>query len=82
MKSKLVIPFTTEQKGGSKKTFKLLNDTEINNKMTKNPNLMNFVKKLLFKNEQEKNKSETKVNYVKASTTKNYYKNINNKIFK
>ena len=44
--------------------------------MTKNPNLMNFVKKLLFKNEQEKNKSETKINYVKASTTKNYYKNI------
>ena len=77
MKNKLVLPFTNEQNGGSKKTFKLLNDNEINKKITKNPSLMNFVKKLLFKNEQNKNNSEKKINYVKASTTKNYYKNIN-----
>jgi hypothetical protein len=76
MKSKLVLPFTNEQKGGSKKTFKLLNDSEINKKITKNPSLMNFVKKILFKNEQNKNNSENKINYVKASTTKNYYKKI------
>ena len=76
MKNKLVLPFTNEQKGGSKKTFKLLNDSEINKKMTKNQSLMNFVKKLLFKNEQNKNNSENKINYVKASTTKNYYKNV------
>ena len=76
MKNKLVLPFTNEQKGGSKKTFKLLNDSEINKKITKNPSLMNFVKKILFKNEQNKNNSENNINYVKASTTKNYYKNI------
>ena len=76
MKNKLVLPFTNEQKGGSKKTFKLLNDSEINKKIKKNPSLMNFIKKVLFKNEQNKNNSENKINYVKASTTKNYYKNI------
>jgi len=77
MKSKLVLPFTNEQIAGSKKTFKLLNNDEINNKVTKNPNLMNFVKKLLFNN--NKNNSENKINYIKASTTKNYYQNINKK---
>ena len=76
MKNKLVLPFTNTETGGSKKTFKLLNDSEINKKIIRNPSLMNFVKKILFKNEQSKNNSENKINYVKASSTKNYYKNI------
>ena len=76
MKNKLLLPFTNIETGGSKKTFKLLNDSEINKKIIRNPSLMNFVKKILFKNEQSKNNSENKINYVKASSTKNYYKNI------
>jgi len=79
MKKKIVIPFTNETKTSSKKTFKLLNNNEIDSKIVKNNNLMKFVKKILF-NENNKNadvnSNESTINYVKASKTKNYYKNI------
>lgn len=79
MKKKLVIPFTNETKTSSKKTFKLLNNNEIDSKIVKNNNLMKFVKKILF-NENNKNTNAnvnaSTINYVKASKTKNYYKNI------
>ena len=70
MKKKVVIPFTNSQNGGNKKTFKLLKDNEIKG------NLMNFVKKMLYSNNNNNTNNTNKLNYIKASKTKNYYKNI------
>lgn len=74
MDNKIILPFTIKS-GGNKKSFKILNEKEINKKIKKT-NIVNFVKKMIFKNEQNK---ENKVKFIKASETKNYYKEINKK---
>lgn len=73
MDNKIILPFTIKS-GGNKKSFKILNEKEINKKIKKT-NIVNFVKKMIF-NEQNK---ENKVKFIKASDTKNYYKEINKK---
>ena len=70
----LNLPFTT-QKGGNKKSFKILNEKEISNNL-KNTNIINYVKKMIFSNNMLNN---NKINYIKASNTKLYYKEINKK---
>ena len=75
MKKNIKLPFTI-QNGGSKKTYKLLNENELNNKI-KSTNIVNFVKKMIFTN--SKNNNVNKVKYIKGSNTKNYYNKINKK---
>lgn len=70
------LPFTNELKGG-KKTFKILNEEQLVNKMKKDVTILNIIKK--FINLNNSNNNSNKINYVKASDTKTYYKKINKK---
>lgn len=73
---KLNLPFT-DQKGGNKNSFKILNNSEINNKMKKT-NIVSFIKKMIsFNNKNNKNNSN--VQFIKGSSTKDYYQKINKK---
>jgi hypothetical protein len=72
--NKLTLPFTNDMKGGSRKSFKILNEQQINKKIKKSESLINFVKKMVFMNNSQNNTN--KVNFVKASSTKTYYKNM------
>ena len=74
---KMNLPFTSDLKGGNKKSFKILNDKEMEKDIGKNESIINFLKKIIVAN---KNNNENKVNYVKASTTKKYYKNLSHKL--
>jgi hypothetical protein len=65
---KINIPFTTDINGGNN-SFKILNESTITKKSTKNSiGILNYVKKLIYKNQS--NKSSNNINYIKASTTK------------
>jgi hypothetical protein len=72
-KKSLNLPFTNNIKGGSNKSFKILNEEEINSNIKKNPTFMNFIKKMIEINNSNK---KTNINFVKASSTKKYYKNL------
>jgi len=73
MNNKINLPFTNKLTGGNKDSFKILNEKEIDNKIRK-VNIVNFIKKIIFRNN-----SENKINYIKGSNTKKYYKKINKK---
>jgi len=74
MRKNINLPFTNKLKGGNKKSFKILNNEQINIKIKKNPSLINYIKKFIL---QSDNKPDlNKVNYIKASDTKLYYKNL------
>lgn len=67
------LPFTNNIKGGNKKSFKILTEKQLKNKTKKDSSgLLNFVKKIIYDNSNNSNK----INYIKASQTKDYYKNI------
>lgn len=74
MRKNIKLPFTNKLKGGSKDSFKILNNEQINTKIKTNPSLINYIKK--FISQPEKNSDLNKVNYIKASDTKLYYKNL------
>jgi hypothetical protein len=61
MRKKIILPFTTKLKGGSKKSFKLLNNKQINK------SLINYIKEYFLVNTSEKS---NKVNYIKGSESK------------
>jgi hypothetical protein len=62
--------FTTDNIKGGKNTFKILNKNEIQKNSQKNKTMMNYIKSFIsIKNNN--------INYVKASSTKDYYKNLN-----
>lgn len=72
MKRNIILPFTL--KGGNKKSFKILNEKDLNNKSQRNkPGLLNIIKKMIFQNKNANSNSQT---YMKASETNNYYKNL------
>jgi len=71
MNNKINLPFTNKLKGGNKDSFKILNEKEIDNKIRK-VNIGTFIKKMIFENNLE-----NKINYVKGSDTKIYYKKLN-----
>jgi hypothetical protein len=74
MKKGINLPFTTDLKGGSKSSFKILNDEGLNLSVKNNTNsILNTVRKMIYKNSSE---NSNKINYIKASSTKKYYKNI------
>ena len=72
MKKSVKLPFSNELKGGSKSSFKILNNEQINKKIKNNVGLLNYIQKMISSNSNNSNKVE----YVKASTTNTYYKNI------
>jgi hypothetical protein len=80
--SKLNLPFTVSNlKGGSKKSFKILSENEINKKVSKNKtSIFNMVKQFFLGHNSSINSSKTnkknKINYIKATSTKEYYKNL------
>ena len=77
MKKNIKLPFTNELKGGNKKSFKILNEEQLVNKLKKDVSMLNIIKKFIHLNNNNNNSS--KINYVKASDTKEYYKKINKK---
>jgi len=72
MKKNIKLPFTNELKGGDKKSFKILNDEQIVNKLKKDVSMLNIIKKFISINNT--NNNSNKINYVRASDTKEYYK--------
>ena len=77
MKKNIKLPFTNELKGGNKKSFKILNEEQLVNKLKKDVSMLNIIKKFIHINNT--NNNSNKINYVKASDTKEYYKKINKK---
>jgi hypothetical protein len=82
--SKLNLPFTVSNlKGGSKKSFKILSENEINKKVSKNKSsIFNMVKQFFWGTNNSVNSSnkqpnkKDRINYVKGTSTKEYYKNL------
>ena len=77
--SKLNLPFIVSNlKGGSKKSFKILSENEINKKVSKNKSsIFNMVKQFFLGHNSSENSSKAnKINYVKGTSTKEYYKNL------
>jgi TPP-dependent pyruvate/acetoin dehydrogenase alpha subunit len=74
MMKNINLPFTN-QSGGNKNSFYIMNENEINNKMKKK-DVIHFIKNMLFKNNLNNTKN---LNYIKASSTKKYYENIKTK---
>ena len=70
---KIQIPFTNK-KAGNNKTFKIMDNKEINK------SLFTFIKKLLStntnKNKNHTNKDTVKIDFIKGSTTKKYYNKL------
>ena len=77
MRKNIKLPFTNELKGGNKKSFKILNEEQVVNKLKKDVSMLNIIKKFIHINNT--NNNSNKINYVKASDTKEYYKKINKK---
>ena len=73
MKKSINLPFTSDIKGGNNKSFKILNEEQVINNI-KNKSIFNFLKKMLYANQ---NNNTNKINYVKASSAKKYYEKIN-----
>ena len=81
--SKLNLPFTVSNlKGGYKKSFKILSENEINKKVSKNKSsIFNMVKQFFLGtnnsvNSSNKANKKDRINYVKGTSTKEYYKNL------
>jgi len=74
MKKGIKLPFRTDLKGGSKSSFKILDQIELNLSVKNNASgILNTVKKMIYQNTSE---NSNKINYMKASNSKKYYKNI------
>lgn len=74
MKKGIKLPFTTDLKGGGGSSFKILNESGLNLSVKNNTSsILNTVKKMIYQNTSE---NSNKINYIKASDTKKYYKNI------
>ena len=74
MKKNIILPFNL--KGGNKKSFKILDEKDLNIKSHKNkPGLLNVIKKMIFQNNNS-NTNLNNISYIKASETNNYYKNL------
>lgn len=76
MKNRIILPFTSDLKGGNKSSFKILDEIGINLSVKNNTSgILNTVKKMIYQSTSE---NSNKINYLKASETKKYYKNIKN----
>jgi len=78
MPNKLKLPFILSG-GNNKKSFKLLNEKELTKKTLKqSAGMLSYLQKILY--EDNSNMKNNGLNYIKASETKTYYKNIKNRI--
>jgi 3-deoxy-D-arabino-heptulosonate 7-phosphate (DAHP) synthase class II len=80
MNNNIKIPFTNELKGGNKKSFKILDDKQLVKNVKNNTSILNMIKKFIDINNTSLSMNNTnKINYIKASDTKEYYQKINKK---
>jgi len=87
MKKNMKLPFTITMNGGNKESFKILNNKQINEsiheKIKNDENILSLIKKMFIKNTSNSKKSlvsnTNKINYLKATSTEEYYKKINSK---
>ena len=87
MKRNMKLPFTITMTGGNKESFKILNNKQINEsiheKIKNDDNILSLIKKMFIKNTSNSKKSlnsnTNKINYLKATSTEEYYKKINSK---
>ena len=71
------LPFTTDaKKGGSKNSFQILDNKKLTQNIKKDKNIISLIKDLMYSNESN---NSNKLNYVKASSTKEYYDRLNQK---
>jgi hypothetical protein len=79
MPNKLKLPFILNG-GNNKKSFKLLNEKELTKKtLNQSAGMLSYLQKILYENSSNMNNSSN-FNYIKASETKKYYKDIKNRI--
>jgi hypothetical protein len=75
------IPFLVDNNNNNmnnKKIFKIIDDSQIGARISKNKNFINLIKKLfIYNNKNDKNNN--KIIYTKASDTKKYYENLKKK---
>lgn len=71
------LPFTTDIKTGGNSSFQILNNKQITQKIKKDKNIISLIKNLMHSNEN--NNNSNKMNYIKASSTKEYYDKLNQK---
>jgi hypothetical protein len=81
MNNRIKIPFTNELKGGNKKSFKILDEEHLIKKVNnKSSDILNMIKKFIdINNTSNSIYNSNKINYIKASDTKEYYQKINKK---
>ena len=87
MKRNIKLPFTITMTGGNKESFKILNSKQINEsiheKIKNDDNILSLIKKMFIENTSNSKKSlnsnTNKINYLKATSTEEYYKKINSK---
>ena len=76
----LNLPVTMKNLKGGDKSFKILSQKDLNKKSTqKGGSILSFIKNALSETKEtsEKDKSQNnKLNFIKASNTKSYYKNL------
>jgi hypothetical protein len=75
--NKINLPFTTDIKKGGSSSFKILDNKQITQKIKKDKNIISLIKNLMQSNQN--NNNSNKLNYVKASSTKEYYDKLNRK---
>ena len=71
MDKNIKLPFMMNKSGGAKSSFKILTENEINEKASKNKNIITFIKRMLDINNKNKN-----INYIKASDSQKYYRKL------
>lgn len=70
------LPFTTDIKTGGNSSFQILDNKQITQKIKKDKNIISLIKNLMHSNQ---NNNSNKLNYVKASSTKEYYDKLSQK---
>ena len=79
MPNKLKLPFVLN--GGNKKSFKLLNEKELTTKtLQQSAGMLSYLQKIMYDSNDKLNMNSNGLNYIKASETKKYYKNIKNRL--
>jgi uncharacterized protein YpiB (UPF0302 family) len=76
MNRTIQLPFTNEMKGGSKKSFKVLSEKQVNKKSL---TFFNYIKKIIDTNQLNNNSNQNQnkqIQFTKASDTKEYYQKI------
>ena len=71
MKKNIKLPFTDELKGGNKKSFKILNEEQLVNKLKKDVSMLNIIKKFIHINNTNKVRSTNIRLFTRSVASKN-----------